>query len=128
MRSFTGFSLIELLVALVVLGILFSLALPSVQWVRRRAYDSAVTAHLREAMGYQFVYAAEHGDFTDDLSALRAEGLKEVPGVELELRSGGGSFCMLARHRYGRYWYAATPSALVNTGVRAQDPAPADCP
>ncbi len=128
MRSFTGFSLIELLVALVVLGILFSLALPSVQWVRRRAYDAAALVHLREAVSFQFAYAAEHGSFASEISALRAAGLGEKAGVTLELRSGGGSFCMLARHRYGRYWYAATPSALVNTGVRAQDPAPADCP
>lgn len=128
MRSLPGFSLIELLVVLVVLAILFSIAVPGMLGVRRRAYDTAAQTHLREAVAHQFAYAVDHGDYADDLAELRSEGLREVPGVELELRSGGGSFCMLARHRYGRYWYAATPSALVNTGVRAQDPAPADCP
>ncbi len=128
MRSSLGFSLIELLVVLIVLGILFSIAVPGVLGVRRRAYDAAAEAHLREAIAHQFAHAVEHGDYADDLAELRSEGLREVPGVELKLRSGGASFCMLARHRYGRFWYAATPEKLVNTGVPADRPEPSGCP
>jgi len=128
MRSLRGFSLIELLVVLVVLAILFSIAVPGVLGVRRRAYDTAAQTHLREAVAHQFAYAVDYGDYADDLAELRSEGLREVPGVELELRSGGASFCMFARHRYGRFWYAATPEKLVNTGVPAGQPAPSDCP
>ncbi len=128
MRSSPGFSLIELLVVLILLGILFSIAVPGVLGVRRRAYDSVAQAHLREAVAYQFTYATEHGDYADELGKLESEGLRRVPGVELELRSGGASFCMLVRHARGRYWYAATPEKVVNTGVPAGNPAPSDCP
>ncbi len=128
MRLLGGFSLIELLVVLVVLGILFTIGLFSVVGVRGRAYDAVVQTYLREAVAHQFAYALEHGDYAADPGDLVAEGLRSVPGIELRILEGGASFCMLARHLRGRYWFAATPRGLFNTGRGAGEPPPADCP
>lgn len=65
-----GFSLIELLVALAVLGILAAICYPSYQQYVLRTYRAEATAQLLQLAAAQEQYLADYGVYTDDLSAL----------------------------------------------------------
>ncbi len=129
-RSLWGFSLIELLVVLVVLGILMSVAVPAVFGARRRSFDVAAMAYLRQAVAAEEAYAGEHGDYAADLAGLQAAGLRSpAPGLDLVVLRGGRSYCLLARHRRGSLWYAASSQkGLYPTARPARSGPGSDCP
>lgn len=82
-----GFTLLELLIATVMLGILAAIALPIYQGVRERAATSALQSELRTLRNAQELYFVENDGYTDDLGVLDYE-----PGsdVEVELRAASG--------------------------------------
>src|SRR5690606_41692212 len=56
MRDTRGFTLIELMVAISILGILASIALPRYSYLRQRAYVTAMQSDLRNLMTAQEGY------------------------------------------------------------------------
>ena len=65
-----GFSLIELMVTLAIVGILFSIALPRYSAYSLRANRTDGLALLNEIMQAQERFAADNGAYTDDLTDL----------------------------------------------------------
>lgn len=80
----SGFTLLELLVVTVMLGILAAIALPIYQGFRERAARSALQSELRTLRNAQELYFVENDGYTDDLDVLEYS-----PGadVEVELRA-----------------------------------------
>lgn len=83
-RGRPGFTLLELLVVTVLLGILAAIALPIYQGFRERAATSALQTELRTLRNAQELYFVENEGYTDDLGLL-----EYTPGedVEVELRT-----------------------------------------
>lgn len=79
-----GFTLLELLVVTLMLGILAAIALPIYQGFRERAAIGALQTELRTLRNAQELYFAENEGYTDDLARLEYS-----PGedVEVELRT-----------------------------------------
>lgn len=70
-RDEAGFTLIELAIALAVLGILVAIAVPTYLSVRNRAYDAEAKQHLGEIRTLAWTYYLEKGDWTGtDLSTF----------------------------------------------------------
>lgn len=65
-----GFSLIELMVTLAIVGILFSIALPRYSAYSLRANRTDGLALLNEIMQAQERFAADNGTYTADLTEL----------------------------------------------------------
>lgn len=65
-----GFSLIELMISLGIIGILATLAIPRFLGYRIRAMQSEVKANLGGLKNAEAAFYAEHNTFTDDLSKL----------------------------------------------------------
>jgi type IV pilus assembly protein PilE len=65
-----GFSLIELIVVIAIVGILFSIALPRYQIYSLRGNRTDAFAILNEIMQAQERYAADNGLYTADLTDL----------------------------------------------------------
>jgi type IV pilus assembly protein PilA len=62
MRDERGFTLIELMIVVLIIGVLVTVALPTFLGTRTRAYDRAAQADVRNA------FAAEKAYYTDNLT------------------------------------------------------------
>lgn len=76
-----GFTLIELMIVTVIVGLLAGLALPQFDAVRERAYDSATLADLNSTVDEIERYFTEHYVYPSSEDDLLAEGFALSPGV-----------------------------------------------
>jgi prepilin-type N-terminal cleavage/methylation domain-containing protein len=80
-----GFSLIELLIVVVVVGILAALAVAGFFAARRSANESSAVSSLRLLHGAQMTYATSfgNGDFAGDIGAGTTNALSTLHGLGL---------------------------------------------
>ena len=113
-RSDDGFTLVELLVVIVIVGILATVALSVFLNQREKGFDAAVVSDLRNAATSQETYLAGSpiGAYAPDLSQLTSAGFRPSPEVNYFGSTfaitvsavGGQSFCITARSASGKYF------------------------
>lgn len=69
-RSSRGFTLIELVVVLAIVGILVAAAVPLYLGARKRAYKAEAASTLQELKTMEWAYYQENNAFTDSFSSL----------------------------------------------------------
>ena len=93
-----GFTLLELLVAIGILGMLVALAIPQYIAYRRNAFMVGVKSDLKNASFVQEAYFIETGVYTQSLPALLSRGLKQTNNVFISITSDGSSYTLTATH------------------------------
>ena len=100
----TGFTLIELMIVIAIIGILAAIAIPQFSAYRNRSFNSAAISDIRNAATAQEAYHQTHETYTGILSSLTGEtyGLYLSEGVRIMLVSATAkSYTMKAYHTAG---------------------------
>lgn len=85
-RHESGFTLLELLVVVSIVGILASIAIPQYASYRARGFDSIVESQVRHVATGQEAYFASNSTYSTDIASLDGMVLEEA--VEITISAG----------------------------------------
>jgi type IV pilus assembly protein PilA len=71
-RDERGFTLIELMIVVMIIGVLVTIALPTFLGARTRAYDSAAQSDIRNAFVAEKAYYSDNLTYTTDPATMTA--------------------------------------------------------
>ena len=122
-----GFTLIEILIVVVVLGILAAIAIPRYTRARENAYSAAVRSDLENLALAQEAYFDDNLSYTTDVSSLVYSTSQGVTITVNEIQPGGwgatGSHVGLPGIHCGIYYGSASAAS----GDPAPVPGVVDC-
>ena len=117
LRNSKGFTLIELMIVVVIIGILAAIAIPKFGAASDRAKEKEADGILKQMYTLQSAYFAQHGEYADDfIPKLQSVGWEPPTNLQNYAQpanpgtTAGGEVCM-----------TATPAATATHQTRCID-------
>jgi|KBSMisStaDraftv2_1062788.scaffolds.fasta_scaffold567205_1 prepilin-type N-terminal cleavage/methylation domain-containing protein len=99
LRGQSGFTLIEVLVVVVIIGVLAAIAIPQFTGHRGRAFEATLKADLRNAAVAEEAYYAQNQVYkTGALSASTLPGYNKTQEINMTAVAGTTTFTLAAAH------------------------------
>lgn len=86
-----GFTIVELLIVIVVIGILAALVVTAFNGIQNRANDTSIQTDLRNASQKIETFYVDNGDYPNTVAEIQSLGLKVAKGAYY-MQSGAGNF------------------------------------
>jgi type IV pilus assembly protein PilA len=97
-----GFTLIELMIVIAIIGILAAIAIPQFTAYRQRGFNAAMQADLRNAATAQEAFYTDSQSYTNDTVLLSPRGYSQSPSVTITIGTANAtSYVMTASHTSG---------------------------
>lgn len=84
-RRKAGFTLVELLIVIVVIGLLAAVAMPRLSATKGRSFLAAMRSDLRNFAAYEESYFYDTAVYTPNLADLVSRGFQTTDGVDLTI-------------------------------------------
>ena len=110
-----GFTVIELLVVIIIIGMLLAIAVPSYIGFRDRAANNEAKTNLRAALPAAEAYNEDNGSYASMDEASLREIDSSLSSTLSVVRSSSSSFC-LAENVNGKTWSVLGPNPSSATG------------
>jgi type IV pilus assembly protein PilA len=98
----SGFTMVELLVVVIIVGVLAAIAIPTFLQQRDRAYEAhAVSSIGLAAVAQQSYFTASTASYTTDVADLVEQGFVLGPNLQLATNGDANRYCVLAQDERG---------------------------
>ena len=110
MKDQRGFTLIELMLVIAIIGILAAIAIPQFEFYRKRSYNTAAESDLKNACTAQEAYFVDNLTYANTITDLVGTyGIYTSSGVVFtNMSAGTATYHMEAYHTIGDLTYTIT--------------------
>jgi len=104
-----GFTLIELMIVIAIIGILAAIAIPQFDKYRTRSLNNSALSDLKHAINAQEAYMAENSVYTNSKSDLQNYGFRSTSfKVKLQISASSDKYTMMTWHQSGDRTYSVS--------------------